>query len=463
MIWLSYLGFEDSDAFWINLFFVPVFGGIALVIFNANNAILKIFAVLMFIGHAIGAPFYWLGRNSYLPTGFSAIGNFEFHLDSFFLIYVWVLLIYGSLALITLKLDSIISANHWTVQPCLLKTNYKDSDWILKSRNNILFDIYILGFIFFIMVPLSFHMSNNRIGIVGIESQTLPYRLTGIMTYFRLYFGPLLILLLYSKSSRRWFLVITILLYATYAGICSASRTLLVINTFCLIYFAIIDHQKIRLLVIITLGLFGFLLVGGSRDYTYMSSEFLFFDAISAGVSNILSGNITPIVIIGNLANRFFGAQDMILAYQFVREDVWSATFNYFISGGFSNTIVPDLGRDLFGMNLEGTGFGVGIGVIAYFLIIGNSNILVIPFAILFLSFLISAGNWLLNYFLFKMMSRRLLPYNFSVGPLKFALSGFMAFTLYSSSIKIFYYVCLLFLVIAIIISFVPRLNILPR
>jgi hypothetical protein len=90
-------------------------------------------------------------------------------------------------------------------------------------------------------------------------------------------------------------------------------------------------------------------------------------------------------------------------------------------------------------MNLEGTGFGVGIGTIAYLLILSHSNILVTPFAVLALGFLISAGNQVLNYALAKAVAAKLVSYSIASGPLRTMLGGFMGFSLYSSSLNNFY------------------------
>ena len=237
-----------------------------------------------------------------------------------------------------------------------------------------------------------------------------------------------------------------ILGYAIFAGISSASRSVLLISMFSVGYFAILDSQKVRLVIVSVLGGVGFVLTSGSREYTFISNVFVFGDAFELALSIVLSGQISIFDLISGIANRFFGAQDMILAYQFVREETWLAMVSYFMSGGRADSIVPDLGRDLFDMDLEGTGFGVGIGIMAYALILTHSNILVMPFFVLALGFLISAGNKLLIYALGKAVGARLVSQFIASGPLKIMLGGFMALSLYSSSIVLFYKLCQLIL-----------------
>lgn len=438
LLWLGYLALTDTGAFWISVVFVPVFGAITWSAIRSRNIVLQAFAVFMFIAHAIGAPFLWLNRSNYRSFGFGSVLDFKFDLGEFFLIYVWVVALYGALVWSTRKFDTYIWPKRWVVSEFLQQTS--TAAQVVKPRGSKLgIGILLVGFIISFMVPLNIYMSTNNIGTLGLVNDPLPYRLTGIMYYTRLYFGPLLILVLFAKSSRSWALVAVILGYAVIAGLSSASRSVFLISMFSVGYFAILDRQKTRLAFIVVLGVLGFLLTSGSRDYTYSSDAFVLGDAFEVAWSIFMSGQISVFEIIGGIANRLYGAQDMILAYQFVREDTLLALVNYFTSGGRADTVVPNLGRDLFDMDLEGTGFGVGIGTMAYLLILSHSNILVMPFAVLVLAFLISAGTQLLNQALAKAVSAKLVSHSVASGPLRMIFGGYMGFSIYSSSINNFY------------------------
>jgi|GEM_PF-6771564 len=438
LLWLGYIVATDIGAFWISLVFVPVFGVITWSAIRSNNIVLQAFAVFMFIAHAIGAPFLWLNRANYGSSGFAFVGSFQFDLGDFFLIYVWVVGIYGALVWCTRKCDTHIWHGR---RPDLrfFKNNQGPVITGRTRRNAKIFGAVLVGFIVLIMVPLNMYMATNNIGTLGLLNDPLPFRLTGIMYYTRLYFAPLAILGLFSKSSRSWLLVLLILSYALLAGLSSASRSVFLLSLFSVGYFAFVDRQKARLVSILVIGALGFLLTGGSRDYTYTVTDFVLSDCFEVALQTVVSGQISFFDIIGGIANRFYGAQDFILAYQFVREETWSAMMNYFTSGGRADAIVPDLGRDLYDMNLEGTGLGVGIGTMAYLLILSHSNILVMPFAVLALGFLISAGNKLLIYVLTKGVAAKMISHRVASGPLKLTFGGFMAFSLYSSSLNHFY------------------------
>jgi hypothetical protein len=438
LIWLGYLSLTDTGALWISLVFVPVFGVITWSAIRSRNIVLQAFAVFMFIAQAIGAPFLWLGRSNYGGAGYGSVGSFKFDLGEFFLIYVWVGVLYGALVWCTRKWDTYIWPARGTVSRFLQQIQ-STAPARTSCRTARVFDLLLVGFTVLFMVPLNVYMSTNNIGTLGLLNDPLPYRLTGIMYYTRLYFGPLLILVLFAKSSRSWMLLAVILGYAVFAGLSSASRSVLLISMFSAGYFAIRGRQNARVAIVSVVGVLGLTLTSGSRDYTYSSSTFVLSDAFEVALSFLLSGQISIFDIIGGIANRFYGAQDMILAYQFVREAPWLAMVKYFMSGGRADAIVPDLGRDFYDMNLEGTGFGVGIGTMAYLLILSHSNILVMPFAVLALGFLISAGNQVLNYALAKAVVAKLVSHSIASGPLRIMLGGFMGFSLYSSSINYYY------------------------
>jgi hypothetical protein len=438
LLWLGYLLSTDIGAFWISLLFVPVFGIITWSAARSRNIVLQAFAIFMFISQAIGAPFLWLNRANYGSSGFGYVGSFQFDLGDFFLIYVWIIGIYGALVWCTRKCDTHI----WSRRRLDLRFFQNNQGPVITGRtrrNSKIFGAVLVGFIAMIMVPLNMYMATNNIGTLGLLNDPLPFRLTGIMYYTRLYFAPLAILVLFSKSSRSWLLVAVILSYALLAGLSSASRSVFLVSLFSIGYFAVIDRQNTRLAIILIIGTIGFILTGGSRDYTYSVANFVLGDAFDVALKILLSGQVSVFDIVGGIANRLYGAQDYIVAYQFVRHETWSAMVNYFISGGRADAIVPDLGRDLFDMDLDGTGLGVGIGTLPYILILSHSNIVVMPFAVLALGFLISTGNQLLYYVLAKGVAAKVISASVASGPLKLAFGGFMAFSLYSSSLNNFY------------------------
>ncbi|WP_443643417.1 hypothetical protein ABXT66_10280 [Candidatus Levibacter sp. Uisw_134_01] len=443
LVWLIYLTFVDLDAFLISFLFVPIFGILTWRAFRSGNLILKIFSMFMFLAQAVGAPFFWVNQNKYGTSGFSSVGNFQFELNEFFLIYLWVVLIYIILIWNVKILDHIYFKN--SIRPALLNQK-KPIKTFKLTKNKIAYDFQLIIFVCLVMLPLNNFMAINNIGVLGMLNEPLPYRLTGITYYTRLYFAPLIIFILFSKSSRSWLIVFFILSYALIAGICSGSRSVFVISLFPVIYFSFFEKRYFMLVVILFISFFSFMLVSASRDYTWTTDTFILSDAFSKSFEIMVINDQSILGNIAGISNRFFGAQDMVLAYQYIAYDTWVSMIKYFFSGGRADTVIPDLGLDLFNINLEGTGFGVGIGTMAYFLIFAHSNIFTIPFAVLILSHMISLGNQLLYSNMANVVATKLISNNIAFGPLIMFLALFMSLFLYSSSLSFFYiiFTCLL-------------------
>ena len=218
LLWLGYLTRTDIGALWISLVFVPVFGAITWSAIRSRNIVLQAFAVFMFIGQAIGAPFLWLHRSNYGGSGFGSVGSFQFDLGEFFLIYVWVTALYGALVWGTRKMDAYLCPRSRSVLQFLQQIQ-TTAPARTSHRTARVYGALLVAFVALIMVPLNVYMSTNNIGTLGLLNDPLPYRLTGIMYYTRLLFGPVLIWGLFAKSSRSWMLVAVILGYAVIAGL----------------------------------------------------------------------------------------------------------------------------------------------------------------------------------------------------------------------------------------------------
>src|SRR3970282_2163983 len=132
------------------------------------------------------------------------------------------------------------------------------------------------------------------------------------------------------------------------------------------------------------------------------------------------------------------GAQDVVLAYQYEPAEPWLALTRYFIQGGAAHTVGPNLNYDFYGLECEeGSGFGVGIGVVTYLIVLGHSSLPRLIVGSLVVAVLLSVGD------LFTWTASARI-----VGMHSYALSYFVAlivgFSLYSSSIN-FYVIEILF------------------
>ena len=449
ILFLIILFIQDVEAFFIATVLTPIFWILFKLAVRIQNLVLQSFCFLMFVAHGIGAPFAWLDRDIYNRDIWA---NFQFKLGELFYIYFWVVIIYALIIFFTLMFENI--------KFLAKSSNLKLLKIRKRGSNSNLYSYLIVSLIIFMMVPLNIYMSTNKIGILGLLSEDLPYRMTGILYYFRLYIFPFVILFLYAKSNRGFFLFLIIFSYAILAGLSSASRSVLIINLFPVIFYTLIDKRKLRILVTMLFSILGYMLITSSRDYTHHTSDvFILSEALYYASTYILDGKFSAYDLVGGFSNRLFGMQDFIVSYSFISDQPWTATFNYFLEGGRADTVVPNLERDLFGItNLEGTGFGIGVGTMAYFLILAHSNFLTTPCIAIVLGLMMFVGNRLLGYALCRAVIRSYFSLDFAMG-CRIALGFLMALFLYSSSLNLFYNLLTMVLIFILVSSFLSKIR----
>lgn len=444
-VYLIYLLSKDAASFWISASLTPIFGAAAYRACKSRNLVLQAFAVFGFIGHAIGAPYFWMTRGTASYSGFGAVKNFEFALPEFFGIYGWVASLYTLIILFTLYLDRI---NVGGMKHFEVASSSKHVTQAQDRRSTWLLSLLIL----FIAIPMNIYMIRNRIGITGIVSEVRAFRLVGLLYYSRLFFLPMMLTALYPRTSRGWAVSLLIAIYAVFAGFSSASRTVLVVSLMPLLLDIFLNRKRMRLILLGLFAAVAFVGVSGSRDYTYSTHSLSYLDMMSTTLG-MLSGtnNLTPITLIGGIANRLYGAQDMILAYQFEPEYPFASFFGYFWSGGRADSVVPNLTYDFYGLIFDdGSGFGVGIGTLAYLLILGRANIGLLFVGAMVIAALLSFGARCLAWV-------SLFDAEDQVLPVRYFVAVILGFTIYSSSLNLAYSLMMLMIFLGFALRFARR------
>lgn len=443
--WGAYLIFllsEDAASFWISAALTPIFGVPAYRACKSRNLVLQAFAVLGFIGHAIGAPYFWMTRGTASYSGFGAVKNFEFALPEFFRIYGWVACLYILIILFTLYLDRVnVGALRLPVpaSPAVAPLQERRSAWLLSLL------------ILCVAVPMNIYMIRNRIGITGIVSEERAFRIVGLLYYGRLFFLPMILTALYPRTSKGWAVSLLIAAYAVFAGFSAASRTVLLLSLMPLLLDIFLNRKRVRLIILGLFAAVSFVAVSVSRDYTYTTHSLSYSDMISTTL-NLVSGsnNVTPMTVVGGIANRLYGAQDMILAYQFEPGDPFGSFFSYFWSGGRADSVVPNLTYDFYGLIFdEGSGFGVGIGTMAYLLILGRASLLLLIFGALAIAALLSLGDKCLFWASVSSAVHDL--------PVRYFAAVILGFTIYSSSLNLAYMLMILMIIAGIALRIARR------
>lgn len=388
LVLLIHLFTVDADAFLLSLLLTPSLTALFALAVRARHAALAIFTAIAVISHAIAPPFFFMRREFYTyGGGFGAVKDFGFGVGEFLLIYSEVLVF-----LVATVLFSLLLRRLWPAQPAFRFVPAGLSGWSLGAGSRRRTAQLVGGFLLLIAAPLSIFMYNQRIGITGLEPQVLPYRLTGILTYFRLFIVPVIIFIGYALATRSLALTGVVLLYGAIAGFASSSRFIVMTTAMPLAIFALIDRRIARFVPIAVVTGVTFILVTGTRNYIYTERMPLTM-LVTTTVTEYGLGGLSVFDVVGGIANRLWGPQDVVLAYQYSTPDRAEAIMDYF-SG---RAVVEDLTAEFYGLTLSGdaAAFGVGIGYVPWMILLGNRSLPILLCLAFVTALLLSATEWL--------------------------------------------------------------------
>lgn len=344
----------DRDAAAVFAVLFPASAAFLLLGVWNKHLTFTLFAMLFVVANGIGPAFFFLQRELYAYSGWGAVGDFEFYAANFFPVALAAFKVMTMIALVCLLTSAVA---YRTTLPYVLGGAQLSGarTRIGRRASTPRTSLALLGFIVFIAVPLSLFMFSKGIGLVGVENATrLPFRLGGILYYVRYFLIPILIFHLYSKSSRPVYLVPAVLGYAAVAGICSVSRSLLMLSAIAVPVFAFLDRKYLRLVISALLILSMFSIVTAARDFAYS------FQALDLNMLVRVSG-VPTLTTVATIASRLGGAQENVLAYQYNFQNPLQGVMNFFLA----RPVLENYALELYGFELpEGMAFGVGFPVI---------------------------------------------------------------------------------------------------
>lgn len=390
--WIILLAhFWGEDAFILSLVLTPPLAALLIMSIRSGNLALSLFMGLALVSHAIAPPFFFMNRDGYsYGGGFGAVKDFNFEVPEFLGIYAYVLLFLTATVLFALSMNSRFAR---AGEPRLGRLALRDDKGaerrltrIARTRAGLILALFIV----FVGAPLSLWMYSQRIGITGIEPNVLPYRLTGILTYFRMFVVPVVLFGLYSKSNRTLPVTALIISYTALGGFASASRYFVFSTVVAVALFSLVDRKMMRFYVVTVATAAIFVLVTASRDYVY-SGYMPLLELIQTTVAGYDPSDFSAFEFIGGVANRLWGPQDVVLAFQYDVPNRLAAIGNYFTS----RVVVSDLTYEFYGMVFSGdsAGFGVGIGYISWMILLANRSIFALLGLALITACLLSASE----------------------------------------------------------------------
>jgi hypothetical protein len=417
---LIHFALNDRDALLLSFVLTPALAALMIIAMRSRQLVLSLFMGFALLSHAVAPPFFFMRRQFYTYGGdFGAVKDFQFGVGEFLGIYKWVWIFLAATVAFTLMLSRLMRTpfdqTHGSVE---LPAGLSDR---VRNRYGLWLAIFILG----VALPISLFMYAARVGITGLEPTVLPYRLTGVLTYFRMFAVPVIIFAGYAVSRRTRTLAAVILFYAFIAGFASASRYVVMTTAAPLALFPLMERRLIRFAGVALMTAVIFVLVTASRDYVY-TRQMPLLQLIGTTVEGYKASTFSPFEIVGGIANRLWGPQDIILAYQYHVPDRLEAIRRYFSS----QIVVEDLGQQFYGMTFSGesAAFGVGIGYVPWMIVLADRSLPVLLFLALVTAGLFTVSQWVVN--------------TYRVSPLRLwgsasqPLAFFLVYTIYTSSLN---------------------------
>jgi hypothetical protein len=160
------------------------------------------------------------------------------------------------------------------------------------SKHPWLFVLLIL-LVIITVVPVNNWMFSRGIGLTGVESFRLPYKLSGILHYCTAFIIPLLLGFLYFKTHHTLFPAILLLGYGLILGLSSISRSQLIMVCLPVLMLASLERKKILLIFSSLFVIEAFSIVTLVRDVVYVM------------VGNRINANTGPILeILAKILDR---------------------------------------------------------------------------------------------------------------------------------------------------------------
>ena len=405
LIFLSYLVSVNHQAAFMFVGLLVFFIWLIYLATKIRNNVLIAAISLAAIANVIGTPLFILNKEKYSYDGWNAVKDFDFSTISFLNIYAYsftsILLLVGFVWIIEKYNPEHLSV-YFKNNENEISRNILDSNINKKKKSK--FTWSFVFFIFYIItVAIAVFMYINKIGILGIEPERLPFKMVGILFYLRGYILPITLFVIFNKTSKSILLMVLVIILAIMMGALSASRGITFIYMFPVIVGILnkkVSFQRVALVA--ALIVLSYVVTSMARDIIYANAE------QSLSIIDLLLGLLgsssefqsdrglffSLLNVISTISNRLYGAQDMVLAYQYVLIDPWSSFGNFLLTEP-----IADLAKELYGLEFSpGQGYGVGMGLLGIFVMIGRADVLLLVAAILFFSLLAVLINRLLTH-----------------------------------------------------------------
>lgn len=338
---------------------------------KSRNILLLIFFLEMFLAQGINPIFFFLDRDKFSPTGFSAIGTYDFSLSRYYSAYSYIFVF----CLTMVVVDHVFlkrKRKQDLLLPYMRKLTYK-----LQNNENTRYLTYMIVFTI-LMSTLSIWMYSNGIGVLGLKVVRLPFHLTGILVSFRRYIASIVMVYFFFKCKPKSFGYVVLVIYGVIMSVSGCSKSIAAITFFPLIFYYFIEKHYTKATIAIVLYGFIYSFVTASRSFTYETAEisYSFMDLLEIS-ANFLSSSDSNFFVsfLSSVSGRFYGSNVIVLMDQ-QHITSFSDLLLWYFTGKYNFSIIDMHGFSLDQPGFENFAFGIGVGIPGFLVLLSCHNFL---------------------------------------------------------------------------------------
>ena len=232
---------------------------------------LKVICLIAFITQFVTLPIFFLARDDF-KWGY--VNSFGFTAGECLPILLkvgafMVILVLCFHFLSRLPFFSVWYRKTGSVAQHLQRSRFTDE--LLKPSSHPWNYVVLIVLVIAAVTPLNLWMFSEGIGLTGVESTELPYRLSGILHYLAHFLIPMLLGYLYSKTRHGHSLTLLLLGYGLILGLSSVSRSAMVLVMLPVLFIAWLEGRRLTLLVaLIGVGI-AYSLISQARNFVYVA------------------------------------------------------------------------------------------------------------------------------------------------------------------------------------------------
>lgn len=379
----------------VTVAFLPIF----LVSRFVDSIVLQMIVGISVFTQIVHVPMFVVRKDNYTDYGWNAVKDFSFTVTEF--IQIYSLLAFFLVVVIFYVAIFMKVFRFCQLPPSKIMENVKPHQATARKSLNYLILMTVL---ILLISNLNLWMFRNGISLTGIDPPSLPFRLVGILHYLTILILPLVLAVLYSKTSRSYVSAIILMPYALLLGATQTSKGAVLIIMLPILYCAIKDRKYVLLGISSVFALTAVQIVVLLRGVVFSvvankgSAES--GDGLISAIGRLLDVGVTNFSffdVFEMLINRIEGAQSIVLSYQFNVDAVGGVfeAFKWFYYDQWNVVDADTYHMEYIGVALPEGFVDMASSLLAKSLWMTHSQPLYIAIFAINVAFFILLGEWL--------------------------------------------------------------------